>query len=259
MAGRFSNLEFDEREEREEQSATEQVKDQRYYKDLAHERYWVGDFEQALRFYSRALEFDRRQADAWRGQILALIELDETHEARVWSDKALELFGSDPELLSAKAIAVTRQGDIAQGLALTDAAVAEKGTSALRWRARGEAMIARDPKNAQYCFDKAVAEDPGDWRTPLAIGRACLFHCQYAMAAGYAQRATDQQPGSAWAWANLGVTYEMLHQADKARHAYETALTHDRAQQLAGNRLGAMNAGGVFGVARRLWNRMWTR
>ena len=67
----------------------------------AQAAYERADFEQALRSYSRVLEHDPLHVPAWAGQVRALIELGEFQEARLWADKALERFPTEPELLAA--------------------------------------------------------------------------------------------------------------------------------------------------------------
>ncbi len=255
--GRFSNLEL-EAEPRVELEVTKPAIDERYFLDRADVAYWSGDHEPALKYYTRALELDKRQARGWLGQVMCLVELDEPREAQVWSDKALELLGSEAELLAGKSIAMTRLGDPASGIALSDAALARPGTSALRWRARGEAMLGRDARNAAYCFAKSIAEDARDGRVHLDVGRVCLYHRRPAMAVAHLARGCELLPGSAWCWTNLGLAREALGQTEPALDAYSQALLLDRAQRVASARAAALAHRSV--AARLLsWLRSWWR
>src|SRR5207249_7991508 len=86
-----------------------------------------GDFELGLRLYSKVLEFNPENAAAWTGQVRMLVELGEFHEAKLWADKALERFPSEPELLAAKAVALGRNGDLQGAIAFSDASIEERG------------------------------------------------------------------------------------------------------------------------------------
>src|SRR6266481_5895300 len=128
---RFVNLEFGgESEDAQKQGL---VKDEAYYSAEARLAFESGDFESALRLYSKVLEFNPQNSVAWTGQVRMLIELDEHHEAKVWADKALERFPHEPELLAAKAVALARGGDLQEALAFSDAAIEERGDSPYIW------------------------------------------------------------------------------------------------------------------------------
>ena len=87
---RFVNLELgDESEDRSQPELV--VKDEAHYLGEARLAFERGEFEGALRYYAKGLEFNPQNAIAWAGQVRALIELGEFHEAKVWADKALEL------------------------------------------------------------------------------------------------------------------------------------------------------------------------
>ena len=47
-----------------------------------------GEYETALRYYSRALELDKTLVLAWAAQVQMLIQLGEAPEADLWSRKA---------------------------------------------------------------------------------------------------------------------------------------------------------------------------
>jgi tetratricopeptide (TPR) repeat protein len=60
------------------------------YLQMAEQSWRRGDFEKALRHYSKALGMDPNLEEAWLGQIRCLMDLDEVKEARLWVNKALE-------------------------------------------------------------------------------------------------------------------------------------------------------------------------
>ena len=124
---RFINLEFDGESEGQSQPPKALVKDEVYYFAEARSAFENGEFEPALRHYSKVLEFNPENAAAWAGQVRMLIELGEFREAKVWADKALERFPDEAELLAAKAVALGRSGDLQAALAFSDAAIERAG------------------------------------------------------------------------------------------------------------------------------------
>lgn len=90
---RFVNLEFGDESDAQlhgEQRAPS--KDEAYYMSGARSAFENGNFESALRHFSKVLEFNPQNAAAWTGQVRMLIELGEFREAKLWADKALERF-----------------------------------------------------------------------------------------------------------------------------------------------------------------------
>src|SRR5580658_2225205 len=161
---RFSNLEMGGDTEGEGlQSQPELLKDEGHYIGEAREAFEVGNFEKALRQYSKVLEFNPKNADAWTGQVRMLIELREFREAKLWADKALERFPNYPELLASKAVALGRSGDLQGALAFSDASIEERGDTSYVWLARGDVLLARSEARADYCFEKAFLLAPSDW------------------------------------------------------------------------------------------------
>jgi hypothetical protein len=168
---RFINLEFsDESNEQFQSGGKTLVKDEPYYLAEARAAFEVGNFEQGLRFYSKVLEFNPKNSTAWTGQVRMLIELGEFREAKFWADKALERFPNEPELLAAKAVALGRSGDLQGALAFSDASIEERGDTPYVWLARGDVLLARSERRADYCFEKALLLSPCDWFTLLARG-----------------------------------------------------------------------------------------
>ena len=85
---RFGNLEFEGDAEHEfEPGRPAPVKDEAYYLAEARAAFENGNFESGLRFYSKVLEFNPKNAAAWTGQVRMLIELGEFREARLPSQR----------------------------------------------------------------------------------------------------------------------------------------------------------------------------
>ena len=237
MSGRFSRLEL-QGQRRAEQTGDEEVsgtpvRTATHHREVADEAYRAGQFETALQMYTRALGVDRGLVAAWVGQLQMLVELREYPEARLWADKALELFKNNGELLAAKGQACLRQGDAAAAMACADAALASAGGSPYRWRVRGEVILRRSHDRARDCFEKSLGEPGADWFDRTLVARVYLFHSLPAAAVDYAQRGVDRQPSSAYAWLVLGRCQQMLGLAERA------AACYSRSRELPGGRADA--------------------
>jgi tetratricopeptide (TPR) repeat protein len=223
---RFSHLEFgDKRDDKAGKVRSgEEIRDAEYFNNQAI-RYWLaGDFEVALRNYSRALEANNSFYPGWLGQVMMLIELSEYKEASVWVDKALEMFPEHPELLAAKAVACARDGKMEKAIGYSDNSVSKDNVTANAWLARAEVMLARRSSIAQNCISKALACSGAD--TPvirLQAGRLLNRMGDYAGALQYLRPASDELPKSALVWFELGRCQAGLGRPE-AKASFEQAL-----------------------------------
>ena len=221
---RFSQLEFDDAAPKRGRSAGEPVRDTSYFYREAMKYWLAGDYELALRNYSRMLEQDDSIFEAWAGQVLMLIELAEYREADMWADKALELFPEHPELLALKAIACTRDAKRQKATAYSDNSVGKENLTPRVWLARAEVFIGRKRQVCESCISKAVSG--AGKLTPivkLEAGRTLRRAGNYPLAIQYLKGATELFPRSALAWYELGCCQAALGR-DEARHSFEQGL-----------------------------------
>lgn len=221
---RFVNLELGgESEDASHDQPKELVKDEAYYLAEANAAFEIGNFESALRHYSKVLEFNPQNAGAWTGQVRMLIELGEYREAKLWADKALEKFPSEPELLAAKAVALARSGDLQGALAFSDASIEERGDTPYIWLARGDVLLAREESRADYCFDKALLLAPRDWFVAWLAARIRFYYEQFALALKLIQQAVELNTGHFLLWLELGRCQQALGLVGPARNSYTQA------------------------------------
>lgn len=200
---RFGNLEFDHRH-RERFRHDQIVSDERVHLTEAENSLRRGDFEQALRGYSRAMEANPQNPAGWVGQVRMLIELGDFDQANLWADKALEQFPRDPEALAAKAVALARLGDAKAALTFSDAAIEEEGQTPYVWLARGDVLLARAEKRAEYCFTKALALAGSDWLWPWLASRVHFFYRKFSLAMKLVSQALAVDSVQAVVWLQMG-------------------------------------------------------
>lgn len=209
---RFTHLEFDDSSHSPESSGSgESVRDEAYFQQRAILSFLHGDFELALRNYSRALEANSSFFDGWAGQLWMLIELAEYPEAMIWADKALELFPEHPELLAAKAVACLRDAKYEKAKAFSDNSISKDNVGPRVWLARTEILLQSRSRVADTCLSKAttLAGQEADL-IRLEAGRLLRRYGRYSSAIEYLQEAVRQFPKSALAWYELGYCQSRL-------------------------------------------------
>jgi tetratricopeptide (TPR) repeat protein len=232
---RFSHLEFSQPpEEALRESSAGTLRTGRWL-DEADAAFRGGDFERALRRYARMLEEEPLCVPAWIGQAQMLIELGEHEEARLWAEKGLEKLPSEPGLMASQAVALARLGDTEGARVFSDNAAEARGESPYVWLARGEALLARREKPADYCFDRAVVLGGGDWLWPWLVARAMHFHGRFALALKRAQAALAVAPAEAVVWlqvalcqVGMGLNAHAAHSLAQARELNPRCLELDR-------------------------------
>jgi tetratricopeptide (TPR) repeat protein len=220
---RFINLELGGESEDRSQEQRVLVKDEAYYLHEARAAFENGNFEPALRFYSKVLEFNPQNTAAWTAQVRMLIELEEFREARLWADKALERFPHEPELLAAKAVALGRSGDLQGALAFSDASIEERGDTPYVWLARGDVLLARREHRADYCFEKALLLAPRDWFVAWLAARIRFYYEQFVLALNLLQKAIEWNAGHFLLWLEFARCQQALGLIGPAENSFRQA------------------------------------
>jgi len=253
---RFDKLELPEEQPEPPRKPTVPPADQdeHYWLNQAAEHRRAGGYEDALRFYSRALEVEKSLVVAWVGQVQMLVQLGEYPQAELWSRKALEFFPNQPDLLAGRAQAVCRLGDLKQAHALSDGAMQQRGDSSYCWSVRGELMVAGKQKTDRSCFDHAQLVS-SDWLVPLEIALIYLHYRIPSKALQRAQVAVQQAAASFYAWFILGQCQQELGFIEAARTSYSRCLELSPRHYEAGVRISELGRGSWTATARR-WFRL---
>jgi tetratricopeptide (TPR) repeat protein len=226
---RFDRLEFDEQSDADPgalqaDAGTEaSERDAQAWLKKADDHRRRGLHENSLRYYSRALEYDKSLVSGWVGQVQMLIILGEYPEAELWAKKSLEIFKGQGDLMAGRAQALVRIGDRTQAQVLADTALRQEGSSAYRWMVRGELLVATRDDIDRHCFDKAVQAD-GDWLVPLEIALIYLFHEQPSKALLRAREAVEKASDRFYAWLIQGQCEQTLGFDRQAKSSYERCL-----------------------------------
>lgn len=256
---RFGHLEFGDSLPAQNVSRHPPMTDEVRCVTEAEAAFGKGEFESALRWYGRVLEFNPNHAGSWDGQVKSLIELGQFKEANVWADKALERYPDAPELLAAKAVALGRLGRPAEAMPFSDAALEKPGEIAWVWLARGDVLLSAGQKQVDACFDRAMRLAPGDWLVRWLAARIRAYWKQFALALKHVREAVSLAPDHAAVWVTMAECQMALGLSDGARQSVEQALSllpdHPPAIEL----LRGLDEQGwvarVGGTMRRWWGR----
>jgi tetratricopeptide (TPR) repeat protein len=226
---RFDRLEFDDPSDQPPDAAgtgaepAETDRDADAWLRRADDHRRRGLYENSLRYYSRALEFDKSLVSGWVGQVQMLVFLGEFPEAELWAKKSLELFSGHGDLMAGRAQALARIGDRTRALELADAALRQEGSSAYRWMVRGELLATTRDEVDRHCFDKAVQVDR-DWLVPLEIALIYLYLEQPSKALLRARQAVEIAPDRFYSWFIQGQCEQTLGFDRQAKLSYERCL-----------------------------------
>lgn len=232
--------------------------DQGHYIAEAETAFYEGEYQKALRLYSRAMQVDQSSIEPWIGQVLCLVELKQNREAAVWALRSLELFPEDPRLISVQGLTYALNGTIKRALACSDYAISQPvPASAFVWAVRGHILSLADNQNAGFCFDKAMeVRQKEDWRTPLKIGLLLLGEKKWSRAAEFLQVAAQVNPRSPYIWKKLGYAKERLGMSQPALEAYQAALHLNVADREAEDCIARLTN---TALPVRLWRRLFRK
>ena len=246
---RFSRLEFGDKGDggtANRASGGEEMRDAEYFQKQALRYQLAGDFEIALRNYSRALEQNSTFYPGWLGQVMMLIELCEYKEAAVWVDKALEMFPEHPELMAAKAVACARDGKMDKAIAYSDNSINKENVTSTVWLARAEVLLNRKSSIAQNCISKALnAAGEDKAMVQLQAARLLNRNGDCAGALQYLRKVVDELPKSALAWYELGFAQAQLGRPE-AKISFEQAIKLHQNWRLAEDALHKFSNRGFF-------------
>ncbi len=236
--GRFSKLERGvvppklaeesaKAEQAVKQPSTEEKYDAPYYIKLADQHFFFGEFERALRFYSRALQLDNSKTYPWIGQIFSLLEMEQVKEAGIWVTRALEFFPEDSDIIALQAVVYAYRGMVKRAVGASDYSMSKGGT-VFTWLARGEVLLIAENKTAHFCFEKAMELSPAnDWKTPMRAGLIYFKHKQFSHALDFFQRAVSINVTNYYLWYHIGLGYWRLGFNHKAMEAFKRSLEHN--------------------------------
>ena len=183
-----------------------------------------GLYENSLRYYSRALEFDKSLVAGWVGQVQMLVLLGEYPEAELWATKVAGAV-QEPRRPDGRPCAgpgADRRPDAGAWSSPTRPSGRRAARPTAGWSAASCSSPTRDEID-RHCFDKAVQADR-DWLVPLEIALIYLHHEQPSKALLRARQAVEKAPERFYAWFIQGQCEQALGFDRQAKISYERCL-----------------------------------
>lgn len=191
---------------------------------LADQAFLRGEFKQALRWCSRALDKETTLLEGWVTMVRILLFRGDLGQAETWCARALGLFPESGPLLAIRAVIFARRGMLQQALNNSDAVLARHAAEPTAQIARGEVLLLAGSKNAEFCFGQALKLAPAnDWRTPAAIGMIHEERRMWARAVHYYAQAAERDAASAALWWRIAACRAELGQSQSSRTALQRA------------------------------------
>lgn len=191
----------------------------------ANEEFFTGNYENAVKYFSKSLQLDNTKVDAWVGQVFALLNMREYREADLWAKQGLMLFPENGDLLAIKASVYANKGFLNQAIGASDYSL-EKGQSPNVWICRGEVLLYAKNKNSFFCFEKAL-ETAGaeNWQVPMKIGMLFFRHKIPSTALKYLTKACNANPNNYYLWYLISRCNYLLKYKEKAIEAVKRSLS----------------------------------
>ncbi|MBF0544188.1 MAG: tetratricopeptide repeat protein [Candidatus Riflebacteria bacterium] len=191
---------------------------------LADEFYRKLEYEKALRYFSKALSLDPNLEDAWFGQLLCLLDLGETPEALTWAIKANKIFSKSSNIISSRALALARGGNLVDAMAFSDGAMKSDSVSWFPWLARGEILALSGASNAEFCMMKARELSPKDWLVSFKVAQSYSNSPLYEKAIPIFQKVLAQKPDVPEIYFEVGKVQKKLGLIDSAVESFQRAI-----------------------------------
>lgn len=226
--GRFGHLELEHGSPRGKFAPDDPRRfDESEYLKRAETMYWKGEYEGALRLYSRALGLNPHLEGGWVGQCKCLLAIDELKEVGLWARKGLDYLPRSSELLAVQAVALAREGHRAGAMKLSDQSIEGSGVTPYTWVARAWALGEGGARNADFCISKAVEQGGNQWQVLAEAAAYYVSRKQFGNAIQMLQKATTTNPDNPLLWYRLGRCYLNMGLRTQAVAALEHAARRE--------------------------------
>jgi Flp pilus assembly protein TadD len=95
------------------------------------------------------------------------------------------------------------------------------------WLARGDVLLARAERRAEYCFTRALAAGAGDWLWSWLASRIHYFHRKFSLALKLVTQALSLDGSQAVIWMQMGRCQLALGLAEGATESFNQARELD--------------------------------
>jgi len=109
-------------------------------------------------------------------------------------------------------------------MAFSDSSIAERGETPYVWLARGDVLLARKERRAEFCFEKALVLASKDWFVAWLAARIRAFYRQFSLALKLVHQALELKPDHAVLWLFAGNCQRELGLVGAAQTSFQQAI-----------------------------------
>jgi tetratricopeptide (TPR) repeat protein/predicted amidohydrolase len=199
------------------------------YEEAWYDKGWIlgklGKYEEALKCYDKVIELRPDCEDAWYNKGVTLGKLGKYEEALKCYDKAVELRPDDEEVWLNKGWILGELGKYEEELKCYDKAVELKPDYEKAWLNKGVTLDKLGKyEEALKCYDKAVELKPDYEKAWYNKGVTLGKLGKYEEALKCYDKVIELRPDDEDAWYNKGVTLGKLGKYEEALKCYDKAV-----------------------------------
>ncbi|EDX73566.1 tetratricopeptide repeat domain protein [Coleofasciculus chthonoplastes PCC 7420] len=189
------------------------------------EYFQLGQFEQAIASYDKALQIKPDDHNAWYNRGTALLNIGEYEEAIASFEKALQFKPDSYEAWLNRGLALAKLGEYEEAITFFDKAIQIKPDSYEAWLNRGLALAKLgEYEEAIASYDKAIQIKPDKHETWHNWGLVLDDLGEYEEAIASYDKALQCKPDLHETWHNRGAALADLREYEKAIASYDKAL-----------------------------------
>jgi tetratricopeptide (TPR) repeat protein/serine/threonine protein kinase len=190
--------------------------------------YDLGQYNDALSAFNKALELDPNKAHAWYYKGITLRSLGQYNDALTALDKAIQLDPNKAYAWNSKGNALADLGQYSDALTAYNEALQLDPNDVYAWTNKGNALVDLGQySDALTAYNKALQLDPNKAYTWNGKGNALTDLGQYSDALTAYNKALELDPNYAFAWNGKGNALNNLKRYDEALAALNKALELD--------------------------------
>ena len=206
------------------------VFDSMHFKREGFAAYEACDFERALLNFSKCLSENNNDEEAWVYQIISQIHIGKQDDSLTWAKRAYGFFGDSADIQSLLGLCLALNGNCAEGMTHSDAALAKKKPGFFVWMARGEIILnSGTMNNAFVCFKNASAfrVTSGSKNLDFEIAMALSRAKKYSLALSHFKKAIQAGLCNPFIYVKVGEINEKLEFFEESEFYYRLATDLD--------------------------------
>ncbi|MCJ7442940.1 MAG: tetratricopeptide repeat protein [Methanotrichaceae archaeon] len=201
-----------------------EISDPSILTDRGNDLFESGSYEEALKYYERAIQHSPSYADAWYGKANVLGQQGKFEESLACLDKCIEIDPSNLAALNNKGAALVELRRYDEALACYDKSIDEDPTYAIPWSNKAEVLLKLGNfEEALDCSEEYLSIDSTSAFAWTVKGKAFANLGKYNDALDCFSKALELDSQDTDAWNSKGSALEKLSRNSEAEIAYQKA------------------------------------